>query len=234
MYDACLDRTPYLVMQNLSLSVAGKRLIDVPALELSQSGITAIMGPNGAGKSLLLRLLHGLETADSGTIDLQTSRKAQALVMQRPVLLRRSTAANLRFVLKVRGRPLNNVDQLLARVGLARCSGTPARRLSGGEQQRLSIAQALATDPEVLLLDEPTASLDIASTRLIEDILVNIASEGTRVVIVTHDAQQAKRLAQDIVFMSAGQVIEHAAASSFFSAPKTAHAQAYLGGRLVE
>ena len=233
MYDDSRLHQRFLRIEDLTLDVNGQRLIDIPKLSLSHSGVTVVMGPNGAGKSLFLRLLHGLEEPTSGQIFLQTPRLAQALVFQSPVLLRRSTEANLSFVRKARRLPVSVVPGLLDRVKLKDKSKTPARRLSGGERQRLAIAQALATEPEVLLLDEPTASLDPSATSLIEDILLETAARGVRVVLVTHDAMQARRLADDIVFLSNGSVIEHSPSSTFFEQPRTDQARAYLDGRLL-
>jgi len=233
MYDDCRVAESFMRVDDLVLEVAGQKLIDIPALSLSHGGVTVLMGPNGAGKSLLLRLLHGLEPPTSGRVSLQTPRLAQALVFQSPVLLRRSTAANLRFVRKARRLPLDAVEALLERVRLSDKARTPARRLSGGERQRLAIAQALATEPEVLLLDEPTASLDPSATLMIEEILQVTAAQGVRILLVTHDAMQARRLADDVVFLSHGRVLEHSPAATFFDKPVTKAARDYLDGRLL-
>ena len=161
-------------LRALAYDVAGTRLIDVPALTLRPTGTTVVMGPNGAGKSLLLRLMHGLIRPSAGEIliegkPLSPERcKAQALVFQKPVLLRRSVVANIDFVLKARGKDRSRSRNLLDRVDLASLADRPARRLSGGEQQRLAIARALATEPDTLFLDEPTASLDPESVQAIE------------------------------------------------------------------
>ena len=228
-----------LHLSNLRYSHRGADLIDIEDLQLGSSGVTVIMGPNGAGKSLLLRLIHGLLPPTSGNIRYDGQRfspdvsRQQALVFQTPVLLRRTVEANLRFVLKIRGLPEDRVDPLLRSVGLADKHRTPARRLSGGERQRLAIAQAMATEPKHLSLDEPTASLDPASVLAIEKIVADVAARGVRIVFVTHDAGQARRLADDVVFMSNGQVVEHTPASHFFETPETQTAQDYLAGRLT-
>ncbi|MYH57288.1 MAG: ATP-binding cassette domain-containing protein [Boseongicola sp. SB0675_bin_26] len=230
-------------LRALAYDVAGTRLIDVPALTLRPTGTTVVMGPNGAGKSLLLRLMHGLIRPSAGEI-LVGGRplsprqcKAQALVFQKPVLLRRSTVANIDFVLKARGKDRSRSRSLLDRVDLAALADRPARRLSGGEQQRLAIARALATEPDTLFLDEPTASLDPESVQAIEGIVAAAARDGVRIIFVTHDVQQARRLADDVVFLSNGRVAEEASAAAFFNGPETDVARAYLSGhldRLVE
>jgi tungstate transport system ATP-binding protein len=197
-----------------------------------------IIGPNGAGKSLLLKLLHGLTAPTAGTIDwagttAAEARTRQALVFQKPVLLRRSVAANIDFVLKSRGKDRAKRDMLLEHVGLAHKAKQPARLLSGGEAQRLALARALATEPEVLFLDEPTASLDPASCLAIEGIVSEAKSRGVRVIFVTHDTGQARRMADDVLFLHGGRVIEYSPADTFFPEPRTQAARDYLQGRIV-
>ena len=231
-------RASRIEVRALAYDVAEARLIDVPALTLGPTGTTVVMGPNGAGKSLLLRLMHGLIRPSAGEIlvggkPLSPAQcKAQALVFQKPVLLRRSVAANIDFVLKARGKDRRRCHDLLERVDLASLADRPARRLSGGEQQRLAIARALATEPDTLFLDEPTASLDPESVQAIEGIVASAAREGVRIIFVTHDIQQARRLADDVVFLSNGRVVEEALADAFFNGPETDVARAYLSGHL--
>lgn len=229
-----------LEVSSLALDLAGQTLIDGIDLTISEPGITVIMGYNGAGKSLLLRLLHGLIAQTSGSIrwagEAASSavRQRQTMVFQSPVLLRRSAAANIDFALKVRGRrDARWRDELLELVGLSDLAARPARLLSGGEQQRLSLARALSCRPDVMFLDEPTANLDPASVAVIEDILKSACGEGVKVIFVTHDIGQARRLGQEIVFLHQGKVAEQAAAERFFAAPKSKVAQAYLEGRIV-
>ncbi len=229
-----------LQARGLVLDVDGKRLIDGIDLTIERARFTAIMGPNGAGKSVLLRLLHGLATPTAGTIawfgePLGASVRArQALVFQRPVLLRRSVAANIDFVLALKGKADSAMrDALLERVGLLDHSRQPARLLSGGEQQRLALARALATSPRVLFLDEPTASLDPASTAMIESIVADACAQGVKIILVTHNPGQAKRLADEILFLNRGRLIEHTPAIDFFNAPSSTEAAAFLDGRLL-
>ncbi|SFE38678.1 ATP-binding cassette domain-containing protein [Roseivivax sediminis] len=225
--------------RGLTVVLGGRALIDGLDLDLGPTGCTAIMGPNGAGKSLLLRLLHGLEAPCGGTIDWNghapgtAVTRRQALVFQTPVLLRRSVAANLDFVLKARRKDRSRRDAMLDHVGLAGKAAQPARLLSGGEKQRLALARALALEPEMLFLDEPTASLDPGSVQRIEAIVAEAGAAGTRVVIVTHDIGQARRLADDVVFLNRGRMAEHAPADTFFAAPSTRAARDFLDGRLV-
>jgi tungstate transport system ATP-binding protein len=196
------------------------------------------MGPNGSGKTTLIKLAMGLLTPTAGRVHFaQTNLGARrlAMVFQKPVMLRRTAAGNIAFALKSAGRAAYpaTIAQLLKRVGLDELSGRSARRLSGGEQQRLAIARALARDPEVLLLDEPTASLDPAATKAVEDIIINAAAGGMKIVMSTHDLGQARRIAGDIAFLVKGRLVEQAPAASFFSAPATVEANRFLDGDLV-
>ncbi|WP_459035443.1 ABC transporter ATP-binding protein [Roseivivax sp. CAU 1761] len=220
-------------LERVSLIRDGRPLLHDLSLRLSEGGITAIMGPNGAGKSLLLRVLQGLVPPDSGrVVSPGLSPPDQALVFQKPVLLRRSVAANLDFVLPRAGRRARRAE-LLARVGLAGREAQPARRLSGGEQQRLALARALATAPRLLLLDEPTASLDPASARLIEALLGDVARAGTKIVLVTHDRAQAERLASEIVVLMRGRLADQGPAARVLGAPAGRDVRDFLAGRLV-
>jgi len=229
-----------LETKGLVLERDGRRLIDGVDLTLEAGDLTVVMGPNGAGKSLLLRMLHGLIPPTAGEIRWGGApmdaaiRARQGMVFQRPVLLRRSVAANLDFVLGLRaGGSVERRNMLLDRVGLLDQANQPARRLSGGEQQRLALIRALASEPDVLFLDEPTASLDPASVLTIEQVVRAAQQNGTKVIFVTHDLAQAKRLAGEVVFLHRGQMLEHAPAVDFFRAPKSEFARAYLEGRIV-
>ena len=222
----------------LSLEYDGARYVDTINLTLQSDKLTVIMGPNGAGKSLLLRLLHGLIVPTNGQVKWNgllmddATRKRQAMVFQRPILLRRSVAANIDFILKLNDKR-DQRDRILNDVGLLDFAQQPARSLSVGEQQRLALARALATEPEVLFLDEPTASLDPASVLVIEQIVMQARQNGTRMIFVTHDIGQAKRLADEVVFLHRGQLAEHTPAKQFFSAPTSTAAEAYLDGRIL-
>ncbi|MEL6768428.1 MAG: ATP-binding cassette domain-containing protein [Pseudomonadota bacterium] len=237
-----LDAAPALPcrVEGLYLEAGGRQVLRGVELTLAEPGITVLMGANGAGKSLLLRALHGLVDARRGRVTwggrmLSTAtRREQAMVFQRPVLLRRTVAANIDFVLRARGgASAARRDALLAHVGLGDRADQPARALSGGEQQRLALARALATDPAVMLLDEPTANLDPGSTALIEHIVRSAREDGVKIVLVTHDIGQARRLADDVVFLHEGCLAEHSPAARFFEEPASAMARAYLAGRLL-
>jgi tungstate transport system ATP-binding protein len=159
------------------------------------------------------------------------------MVLQRPVLLRRSVGANLDFVLKRQGLARQarseRIQELLAEGGLQDKARQSARSLSVGEGQRLAVLRALAMRPEILFLDEPTSALDPGATQKIETLIRRASARGTKILMVTHDIGQARRLGGDIVLMWGGQVAEQRAAHGFFEAPESQEAQAFLGGALT-
>jgi tungstate transport system ATP-binding protein len=228
-----------LVLEHVRFTAGGNDIITDVSLELRAQSCTVILGPNGAGKSVLLRLCHGLLRPTGGEIRWSgpQPRTRQAMVFQRPVMLRRSTHANIVYALKRAGVPRGErhrrADDALRTVRLAGLAERSARVLSGGEQQRVALARAWALRPEVLFLDEPTASLDPAATRAIEDTIATIRAAGTKVIMTTHDLGQARRLADEVIFIHHGRVLEHTPADAFFSAPTTAKAAAYLKGELL-
>jgi len=247
MPDACSPEIRHRRASLLPLEVSGlvyyagsEKLLDAIDLTIDSAGVSVIMGPNGAGKSLLLRLIHGILEPASGEIRWQrrpldlAARRQQALVFQKPVLMRRSVAANLDFVLRPGGGHYRQRrDQLLRQAGLYSHRDRPARLLSGGEQQKLALARALATEPAVLMLDEPCASIDAASTWQIEEQLLQARRRGVKIILVTHDLGQARRLADDVIFMHRGRLLEYAAAGVFFDSASSPEARAYLEGRIV-
>lgn len=220
----------------------GLALLDDVSLQIAEGGITMILGPNGAGKSILMRILHGLVRPDSGRVLWRgepangTIQRRQAMVFQKPVLLRRSVAANLDHALKAadvsRTERPRRIKDALTEAGIAHLADRPARVLSGGEQQRLAVARALSLRPDVLFLDEPTASLDPASTAAIEALILAADRRGCKIVMVSHDMHQVRRLADDILFMDRGRLAEHSAAQPFFETPASAAARDFLAGRL--
>ena len=230
-----------LMLDDVSFVARDVNVVRQISLAIAAGAPTVLVGPNGAGKSTLIRLAMGLIAPTAGRITWggrsETDGKRRAMVFQRPVMLRRSAAANVAYALKAAGVPradrVPRVSTLLARVGLAPLAERPARRLSGGEQQRLALARALARDPEVLFLDEPTASLDPAATKAFEDILRDVAQSGVKIVMATHDLGEARRLAGEIVFLLRGRVHECAPAEKFFTAPATPEAAAFTRGDLV-
>ncbi|MGI8896697.1 MAG: ABC transporter ATP-binding protein [Casimicrobiaceae bacterium] len=226
-----------IVLHHVAASPGGVPVLHGIEFTVERGGRTLILGANGSGKSTLLRVLHGLISPSAGAITWagHTARpRTQAMVFQRPVLLRRSAEANVRYALDLAGIHGMDADsriaEALAEVGLRGLAKRFARVLSGGEQQKLALARAWALRPEVLFLDEPTASLDPASARAVEAIVTDIHDRGTTVVMTTHNLAQAKRLADDIIFLHAGRVVERTPAQAFFRAPRSAEAAAFLEG----
>jgi len=235
---------PPLRLESLSLTVDGERLVDGITVRLEAGPRTVILGHNGAGKSLLLRLCHGLLTPSAGRViwsdhDLGQDwvRRRQAMVFQHPVVLRRSARANVTYGLALAGVSWRDrrkqADDALAEVGLAELADRPARALSGGERQRLALSRAWALHPEVLLLDEPTASLDPAATRAVETVIAAFDMAGTKIIMTTHDLAQARRLADEVLFLHKGRLLEHAPAAEFFNGPRTPEGRAYISGELL-
>jgi tungstate transport system ATP-binding protein len=224
-----------LALDALRFDAGGRTLIDSVSARIEARRRTVILGPNGAGKSVLMRLMHGLIEPTAGRVAWGT-KPVQAMVFQRPVMLRRSVLDNLTYALSLAGVP--HVERtaraldVLNRVGLAHLASRPARVLSGGEQQRVALARAWVLRPQVLFLDEPTASLDPGSSAEVERLIGVIAAEGCSIVMVTHNLGLARRLADDILFVDAGRITEHTPVADFFAAPRSAQAEHYIRGEL--
>jgi tungstate transport system ATP-binding protein len=232
---------PTMAVEDVSFALRGVTILDRVSLTLLPGSSTTLIGPNGCGKTTLLRLLMGLIRPSHGRVAWggrggMTPPRC-AIVFQRPVMLRRSTAGNVRYALAAAGIPraerANRCAELLALVGLSELGSRPARRLSGGEQQRLALARALAKKPRVLFLDEPTASLDPAATKSVEDVIHSVTATGIKVVMSTHDLGQAKRIGGEVVLMHRGRIVEGTDAASFFSRPKTPEAARFIAGELL-
>ena len=229
-----------IVVSNLSLLLGKTKILDKIKCKIHNESIVAVLGPNGAGKSIFLKTINGLIGVESRKINFNSKeindyiRKEIAMVFQKPTLLRRSVFENMHFVLEKKN-PLSNLEimKLLQRVGLGTFKDKPARLLSGGEQQRLSLARALLINPSLLLLDEPTANLDPYSLNLIEEIILDENKKGKTIILTTHDMGQAKRLAKEILFFNKGKLLEQTKATNFFKKPKTNEAQSYINGKIL-
>lgn len=231
-----------LTLTGATVQRRGKRLIGPVDLTIGTTGTTILMGPNGSGKTTLLRLMHGLERAREGSVawavpEAQT-RAHQAYVFQSPIMMRRSVVDSIAYPLLTHGTPKaqsrKQAEDWAARVGLGEAAGRMATVLSGGEKQKLALARALIRQPQILFLDEPCANLDGRATREIEAILSEARAAGVRIVMSTHDMGQARRLADDILFLRAGRIHEATAAPAFFTDPQTPEARAFLNGDIVE
>jgi tungstate transport system ATP-binding protein len=230
-----------LMFEDVSILAGEVTILSRISLTFDAGAPTVLIGPNGSGKTTLLRAAMGLIPASRGRISWGGREHApperRAIMFQRPVMLRRSVVGNIRYALKAANTPRAALEErtghLLKVVGLEHLAQRPARRLSGGEQQRLALARALARDPTILFLDEPTASLDPHATKSIEDVIREIAQSGVKVVMSTHDLGQAKRLGGGIVLLHRAQLIEHTPASEFFDNPRTPEARRFIAGELL-
>lgn len=231
-----------LIVKGAEARRRGRRLVGPVDLDIGGDGLSVVIGPNGSGKTTLLGLLHGTVRLASGEIRWQVSqeeaRKSQSFVFQRPVMLRRTVLENLSYPLTVRGvgrRAARQVAENWAeKIGLAGIEGRRATSLSGGEQQKLALARALITEPRVVFLDEPCASLDGRATREIETLLLEQRAKGVRIIMATHDMGQARRLADEVIFVCKGKVLEKSSAHVFFEGPQNIQARAFLNGDIVE
>lgn len=235
-------------VQDVAQTYDGRLVLDVPRLEVHAGEVLAIVGPSGAGKSTLLRLLNFLEQPQQGAIRFHGHafaagremplplRRRVTTVFQRPVLLHRSVWSNVAYGMRLRGRRdvHRQVDEALETVGLAHLAHQRASVLSGGEAQRVALARALVIEPEVLLLDEPTANLDPYNVGLIEGIVTRLNQErGATVVVVTHNTHQAHRLAHRVGLLLDGRLVEVAESRAFFESPADPRTAAFLEGRIV-
>ena len=227
-----------LRLVDLEFAASGRAIIERVSLDIEAGPSTIILGANGAGKSVLMRLMHGLLAPTAGRVAWsgEGARRRQAMVFQRPVMLRRSAIANVTYALEVAGVPAAERERLatdaLSEVGLRNVARRPARVLSGGEQQRLALARAWALHPEVLFLDEPTASLDPGATREVETIIKAFDAAGTKIVMSTHSLGQARRLGDEVIFLHQGRVAERAPMEKFFPQPASPEAAAFVKGEL--
>ena len=231
-----------LTAEGLTFEAGGKQILSRLNFRLEGESPSFIIGPNGAGKSVLLRLCHGLLQPTAGKVIWAATAEAkpslqQAMVFQRPVLLRRSVRANIEYALFVRGirgsERQRHVTRALEETGLANLAEQPARVLSIGEQQRLALARVWALHPRVLFLDEPTAHLDPSSTRVVEDIITRIFESGTKIIMTSHDMGQVQRLADEILFLHGGHLIEQTSVDQFFSQPRTREGKLFVEGDLL-
>ena len=235
-------------LRDVAKEYNGRRVLHVEHLDVRRGEIFALVGPSGAGKSTLLRLLNFLEAPTNGsirfrdaefsasrTMPLKLSRRVTT-VFQRPVLLNRSVSANVSYGLQLRGQRDSGqqVKAVLEQVGLGNLARQQARTLSGGEAQRVALARAMILQPDVLLLDEPTANLDPYNVGLIEDIVHSLNREqSTTIVLVTHNVFQAKRLAHRVALLLEGQVVEIGDVETFFQSPRDLRTAAFVRGEMV-
>lgn len=230
-----------LQVDNISLRRGGRIILGPLSWVLQGGGVTVLMGPNGSGKTSFLRAMHGLERVTMGQLHwaapTEDVRARQSFVFQTPILMRRSVLDCIAYPLLLDGVPTSaaraQAGDAAERVGLGGLLDQPAQVISGGEKQKLALARALVRKPEVLFLDEPCANLDGKSTREIEAILCDARDLGTRIVMSTHNLGQARRLADDVLFLYNGQLIESGPKSTLLETPSSPEMAAFIKGDLL-
>ena len=236
-------KQPIIEISDLSFEFNGKALISIEKLIVYEPKITVILGPNGAGKSLLLKLIQGIQKPSAGRIKLrgipiEENQERLTMVLQAPILLRLSVYYNIAMCMNRSNFFLSSSEKeaiyrLLKKVGLEDKLNVPAKFLSGGEKQKLSLARALISNPSILLVDEPTSTIDPTTTLLIENMIREQSELGTKIIFVTHDINQAFRLANDAVMIYKGKIVEHGSVESFFQKPSSSFTKRYLSGSLL-
>ena len=229
--------SPLIALRDASVSFGAVQAIRGATMHVEEGEFIAVVGANGSGKTSLLRLLHGV-VAHTGSRTLARPSGVQAMVFQRPFLLRLSVLNNVRIALWLADRGMapalrdERAEQALRRVGLGALRDRPARSLSGGEQQRLALARGWAVRPDILFLDEPTASLDPSAKKDVERLLADFAADGMTLVMSTHNLGQAKRLAGRVVYMDAGRIDIDLPTAQFFRSGALGRADLFLKGEL--
>ena len=219
------SRMSCLIANEVSVIREEHYLLKDISLEIKPATITLILGHNGAGKTLLMQVLHGLTLPDEGVIDSPPASR-QRMVFQKPIMLRRTALQYFNFVCP--GLSIPDQHHWFDSAQLTSRMEAPARRLSGGEQQKLALIGALAAQPEILFLDEPAASLDVEATMLSESLISEACDAGTTIIMTSHNRAQAARLADQVIFMDQGCVKEQSDAKTFFRAPQSDAGRHYL------
>jgi tungstate transport system ATP-binding protein len=232
-----------LQIKEITKQYHAAKALDSISLDAEGGKIIVLLGVNGAGKTTLLRIIAGLESPEAGTISFNDEvmnakelRKATTMVFQKTVMFDLSVYDNLAFGLKIKKVPeteiTQKVSEALHMVGLANFEKRKARKTSGGEQQRISLARALLLNPRILLLDEPTANLDPNSARIIEKAILSQKNSDSVIVMATHNLGQAKRLADTVIHMHEGRIIEAASSKDLFDNPQNETTRKFIRGEL--
>lgn len=232
-----------LELREIEKKYRAVQALDSISLQTEGGKIIVLLGVNGAGKSTLLRIIAGLEAPDQGSLmfegkkmSAEELRKVATLVFQKTVMFNRNVYDNLAFGLKIKGLPEPEisvkVSEALRSVGLANFEKRKARKTSGGEQQRISLARAFLLDPRILLLDEPTANLDPNSARIIEKAIINNKNSDRIIIMATHNLGQAKRLADNVAHVHGGRIVEFASPKDLFDNPQHELTRKFINGEL--
>ena len=227
--------TPLFHLDSVSVQFGRVRALSACTLRVSSGERLALVGSNGSGKSTLLRTLHGLIQPAAGSVQ-HAASASQAMLFQRPYMLRASVLHNVALGLWLSGTPWKAANQqalqALERVGLAGLARRNAKTLSGGQQQRVALARAWAMKPQVLLLDEPTSSLDPAAKREVEGLMAEFADAGMTLIFSSHNLGQVKRLASRVIYLEQGKLVADLPVADFFGGPLPAAAASFLKGEI--
>jgi len=225
-----------IALDDVSVRFGDVRALEGVTMNVERGDFIALLGPNGSGKTTLLRTLHGL-LKHSGRRSVSSGFGRQAMVFQRPFVIHLSVRNNLRLALWLAGVPRvqwdERIAQALRRVDLTGIEHRPSRALSGGQQQRLALARAWAVKPQLLFLDEPTASLDPTAKHEVEAVLASFAAEGMTLVMSTHNLGQAKRLASRVIYLEGGAIHADLPTPEFFNGRLQGPAQRFLKGEML-
>lgn len=235
--------SPVLELNGIVKDYRNLRALDSVSFEARGGEIVVLIGVNGAGKSTLMRIIAGLEEPTNGSISFNGQsmtakelRKNATMVFQRTAMFNRSVYDNVAFGLRVRGeddkRISEDVPQALRLVGLANFEKRKAKKTSGGEQQRVALARAFLLNPKILLLDEPTANLDPNNSMIIERAITNRKKEDEIIIMATHNLAQARRLADEIVHIYNGRIVERSIPDEFFTSPRSEITRKFINGEL--
>lgn len=239
-----------LEVKNLTKVYDRKEVLNIRQLSFCRGRIYGIIGPSGAGKSTFLRLVNLLERPTTGSIFFKGKnisvngraelpvRREMTMVFQKPLLFRTSVRENVAYGLKARGfakeEIQERVETLLEKVGLKELSGRHAGTLSGGEAQRAALARAVAFEPSLLLLDEPTANLDPSNVELIERLILELNRDmEMTIIMVTHNIFQARRVAQEVIFLHEGRIVEMGETEKIFTSPEVRRTRDFVEGRMI-
>lgn len=242
--------TTLFKLHNVSKRYGEREVLNIDQLMIPEGKVYTILGPNGSGKSTLLRIMALLLINDRGALEvlgesvnwekdqLLRLRRQMSMVTQTSFMFQGSVLYNIAYGLRTRKmknrRVQNRVEEVLEMVGMTDYCHADARTLSGGERQKIALARAIAVNPRVLFLDEPTSNIDIASASEIEKHIRHInEAQGTTIIMVTHNLFQARRLADEVLFMNEGRIIEQGAGQLLFEQPRDERTAAFLRGETV-
>ena len=224
----------FIELKGVVVKSDGRIILDIPHALIPADRICACIGPNGAGKTTFLKLLDGLIKPDSGTVSYSNTAIRSSLVLHHTPMIKASARANIAMV-KDADPSVNSaqIDAIIEKIGLSRLANSPAHKLSAGERQKLCLGRVMLQNPNLVLLDEPTANLDPNATEQVEDIVRKLKLQGSDVIFTSHQLAQVQRLAEYIIFIDQGEIKEKGPVGPFFVNPQTQAAKRYLHQELA-